>query len=235
MTRPRAVLRGAWPASAVDVVPVESSRVVEDELEQAVAAVWADQRRVAHQRGLCLEDAPAYRLEHVAGRNGRLELGLALEPYRVHSAMKVLHRDPRVRRHHHDRILVADALVQCADGQVLLLRTPKPTGVELQLVGGTASPAQRAITCADDLVEFTRERVLRALDGTRGLVEVREVRGLVEHEVGCVNVVIEVRLAVPAAEVLARDGAELVVVPEKSLRQFLRDAPGYLPAVADLV
>lgn len=235
MTRPRAVLRGAWSASAVDVVTIESSRAVEAEVEQAVATVWADQRRVAHQRGLRLEDAPAYRLEHHACREGRLELGLALEPYRVHSAMKVLHRDPRVQSRHHDRILVADALVTSADGQVLLLRAPKPTGVELQLVGGTASPAQRAIACAEDLFLFARERVLRALDGTRGLVEVREVRGLVEHEVGCVNVVIDVQLAVPAAEVLARDGAELVVVPATSLREFLRDAPGYLPAVADLV
>ena len=235
MTRPRAVLRGGWPASAVDVVAVESSRVVEDEVERAVDTVWADQRRVAHGRGMRLEDAPAYRLERAAVRGGRLELGLSLEPYRVHSAMKVLHRHPRVRSHHHDRTLVVDALVRSADGQVLLVRTPKPTGVELQLVGGTASPAQRAITSADDLVEFIRERVLRALDGVRGLLEVREVRGLVEHEVGCVNLVIDVRLAVPAAEVLALGGAELVVVPAESLPQFLRDAPGYLPAVADLL
>ena len=228
-------LRGPWPASAVDVVAIRSSRVVEDEVEQLVDVVWAEQRRLAHARGLRLDDAPAYRLEDAFEQDGRLQLGIAVEPYRLHSAMKALHADSRIRPHHHDRILVADGLVRTADDQVLLLRTTKPTGIELQLVGGTASPAQRLITSADDLVTFMRERVLRAVAGTRDQVEVGAVRGLVEHEVGCVSVVIDVRLAVTAAEVVATGGAELVVVPAASLPHFLRDAPGYLPAVASLI
>lgn len=219
----------------VDVVATSSSRLREDWVEDAVDAVWAEQRRVAHQGGQRLEDAPAYRLEVAVERGDRLELAVALEPYRMHSAMKVLHRDPRVCAEHHDRILVADALVATADDQFLLLRTAKPTGVELQLVGGTASPAQRSIAEAGDLMTFTRERVLRALDGARGLVDVVQIRGVIEHEVGCVNVVIEVRLRVAAAEVAARGGAELVVVPAAGLAEFLRAAPGYLPAVADLL
>ncbi len=235
MTGPRAALRGWWPVSTVDVVEARSGRVVDAELEQAINAVWEDQRRVASERGLYLEDAPAYRLESASDREGRLVLGVALEPYRVHSAMKVLHADPRVRSHHHDRILVADALVRTADDRVVLVRTPKATGIEMQLVGGTASPAQRVIACAEDLMTFTRERVVRALDGTRGLIETRGILGLVEHEVGCRNVVVDVRLGVPAAEVLARGAGGLVVVPSAALAGFLRDAPGYLPAVADLL
>jgi hypothetical protein len=222
----------SWPLDRVVLsAAAASSRVVEPWLEAAIDVEWASQ--VARADG-ALTDGPAYRVEQASAEDGVLRIALALEPYRVHSAMKVLHADPRVTPAHHDRILVADALVRTRDDRVVLLRTPKVTGTELQLVGGTASPAQRPIRSTADLVAFTRQRVARALSGT-GEIEVRSVLGLVDHVVGCVNVVLDVRVAAAVAELAPVGASELVVVDLAVLRGFLLDAPGYLPGVADLL
>ncbi|WP_134738745.1 hypothetical protein [Nocardioides sp. 503] len=212
-----------------------SSRVVDPTIELAISEVWSDQLAEAAARGLPLADAPAYRLESAAERDGVLELGLTLEPYRVHSAMKVLHRDPRVRPEHHDRTFVADGLVRTADDQYLLLSTPKVTGVELQLVGGTASPAQRVLETSDDLFEFMSQRVERALGVQASQVDVLGVLGMVRLEVGCVNAVFDVRLTVRADEVRLRPGSDVVVVPSAELGDFLAAGPAYLPAIATLL
>ncbi|WP_193609318.1 hypothetical protein [Nocardioides lijunqiniae] len=212
-----------------------SSRVVDPGIELALERVWADQLAEAAARGLLLTDAPAYRLESAVEHEGVLELGLAMEPYRVHSAMKVLHRDPRVRPEHHDRTLVADGLVRTTDDHYLLLRTPKVTGVELQLVGGTASPTQRVLETADDLFGFMSQRVERALGVEAAEVRVLGLLGLVHLEVGCVNAVFDVRLTVRADEVRPGRGSEVVVVPAAGLRDFLAAGPAYLPSVAALL
>lgn len=212
-----------------------SSRVVDPSVEQLVEGVWSAQLAEAGRQGLPLQDAPAYRLERAVDRAGVLELSLALCPYRVHSALKALHRDPRIRAEHHDRTLVADGLVLTKDDHYLLLSTPKVTGVELQLVGGTASPGQRELRTGDDLFGFMSQRVERALGVAEEAVEVRGVVGLLEQEIGCVNVVFDVRLDVVAESVAARDGSGLVVVPALGLRSFLAEGPGYLPSVAALL
>ena len=212
-----------------------SSRVLDPAVERAIDETWAGQLADAAARGLRLADAPAYRLESVVERDGTLELGLTLEPYRVHSAMKTLYRDPRVHAAHHDGMLVADGLVRTADDRYLLLSTPKVTGVELQLVGGTASPAQREIRRSVNLFAFMEQRVMGALTVSAGDVEVREILGLVRQEIGCVNVVFDVRVGVAAERVSARDGSELVVVAADELRSFLAGGPAYLPAVAALL
>lgn len=212
-----------------------SSRVVDPAVEQAVDETWAAQLAAAAARGLPLTDAPAYRLESAVERDDVLELTVTLEPYRLHSAMKVLHRDPRVRAEHHDRILVADGLVRTVDGHCVLLSTPKVTGEELQLVGGTASPGQREIATGDDLFAFMSQRVERGLGVGVEDVEVRGVLGLVRQEVGCVNVVFDVRLQVSVDAVRAQAGSRLVMVPADELRGFLGAGPAYLPAVAALL
>lgn len=223
------------PRERVRVRHGSSSRVVDPAIERLVDEVWSAQLADAAARGLPLGDAPAYRLERAVERGDVLELTLALEPYRVHSALKTLHRDPRVRLEHHDRMLVADGLVRTADGHYLLLSTPKVTGVELQLVGGTASPAQRELRTADDLFGFMTQRVVRALDVAEAEVDVRGIVGLVEQDIGCVNAVFDVRLGVAADRVSVRDGSELVAVPAADLPGFLTAGPAYLPSVAALL
>ncbi|MGZ4496886.1 MAG: hypothetical protein ACXVWZ_05340 [Nocardioides sp.] len=231
----RVLLAGPWPLNRVRLVEAASTRVVDPALEAEVDRVWAEQQAAADAAGLRLHDAAAYRVETVGAHDGRLTVGLALEPYRLHSAMKVLHADPRVGPEHHDRTLVVDALVRAADGAHLLIRTPKVTGLELQLVGGTASPDQQPLASAADLVAFAERRVAQALDGTHGRLETRAVLGAVAHHVGCVNLVLDVRLDRPAAEVAATGDTELVAVPAGRLDEHLRAAPGYLPAVAALL
>lgn len=225
----------SYPRERVLIRRGASSRVVDPTVERLVDEAWSAQLAEATARGLRLADAPAYRLESVADRDGVLELTLALEPYRLHSALKTLHRDPRIRREHHDRALVADGLVRTADDHYLLLCTPKVTGTELQLVGGTASPAQRVLDTAGDLFGFMTQRIVRALGVAEADVDVRGVLGAVEQEIGCVNLVFDVRLAVVADAVPARDGSEVVVVGAGDLAGFLAGGPAYLPSVASLL
>jgi hypothetical protein len=206
---------------------------VDPVVEDAVAQEWARQQRVAGRVGRRLVDAPAYRLESVRAADDALTLGLALEPYRVHSAMKTLHADPRVGVEHHDRTLVPDALVRTRDDRYVLLRTSKVTGPELQLVGGTAGPGRWPIGSGADLATATAAWVADAL-GTDADLEVRGVLGVVEQDIGCVCLVMDVWVADVASRLTPKPASELVVVPADGLAGFLRAAPGYLPAVADL-
>jgi hypothetical protein len=234
VTGARTVLRGRWPCDRVTVNHVASTRVVDPVIEHAVAQEWTRQRQLADRQGRRLVDAPAYRLESAIQAGDVLTLGLALEPYRLHSALKVLHADPRVRTEHHDRTLVPDALVRTCDDHYVLLRTAKVTGPELQLVGGTASPERWPIASGVDLAAATEAWVADVL-GTDADVEVQGVLGVVEQEIGCVCVVMDVRVAEAASCLVPRSDSQLVAVRDDDLLGFLRAAPGYLPAVAHLL
>lgn len=222
----------SWTLDRVDVDHVASTLLPDPEVDALVDSTWARQVATATARGQRLSDAPAYRLETYAGTGDRLRLGLALVDYRRHSAMKEIHH--RVAPEHHDRVLVVDAVVTTSDDQVVLLRTEKPTGTELQLVGGTATPGQREIHSAEDLAVFAVDRISRALPGC-GEVHVGAVLGVFDQEIGCRNLVLAVRLSVPAASLVGAPGNELVVLPATGLRDFLLAAPAYLPAVATLL
>lgn len=224
-------MRGPWPLDQVSFVPATSSRVRDPEVEELVDQTWAAQCAAAEAFGVPLHDAPAYRVESIAP--GPV-FELALEPYRVHSAMKLLHVDPRVRPEHLDRILVVDALLRTADDRSLLIRTPKITGFELQLVGGTATPEQQVIDGPSGLAAFALQRIGLALDGVRE-PSVAAVLGLVDHPVGCVNLVLDVRTVAMARDISARGRRELHVVEPGGLETYLRGSPGYLPLVADLL
>ena len=234
MRAARALARGPWRLDDLRLETVPSSRLVEPVVEALVDRVWAEQCAAGELIGWPLHDAPAYRVESVRTNGGRLDLGLASEPYRVHSAMKLLHADPRVTPAHHDRVLVVDSLVRTADDAHLLVRMPKVTGFELQLIGGTATPEQQVIETPADLATFALHRVGLALEGAAGL-SVEGVLGVVEHLVGCVNLVLDVRTTASAREVSARGRRELHVVAPGGLEAYLRGSPGYLPAVADLL
>ena len=226
--------RGPWRLDDLRLETVRSTRLVEPAVEALVDRVWAEQCAAGERTGWPLHDAPAYRVESVSTPDGRLHLGLASEPYRVHSAMKLLHADPRVTPAHHDRILVVDALVRTADAAHLLVRMPKVTGFELQLIGGTATPEQQVVEEPRDLATFAEHRVGLALDGA-GELAVEGVLGVVQHLVGCVNLVLDVRASASARQVSARGRRELHVVAPGGLEAYLRGSAGYLPAVADLL
>lgn len=219
----------SWALADVVVEHVASTLPVDAGVDALVDEAWSRQQARAAARGRTLTDGPAYRLERYAAHGGGLVLGLALVDYRRHSAFKDVH--DRVGPEHHDRALVVDALVTTTDDAVALLRTDKPVGTELQLVGGTATPAQRGIVDTEDLAQFARERVARALPGC-GDVEVRSVLGVVEQEIGCRNVVVDARLDVASGDLRTEHGSELVLVPRHALRDFLVGGPAYLPAVA---
>lgn len=208
-----------------------NTRVLDPEVEALLDREFADQCAAAEG----LSDGTAYRLERVVPRREALELVLAEERYRTHSALKGVHGHPSVRSEHLDRVLVPDALVITSDHHVVLVRTPKPVGVELQLVGGTATPGQQVLETGADLASFVRQRVGRALPTAIGRIEVGDVLGVVEHHVGCVNLVVAVHVGLVARGLVAAGGAEVVAVPLDQLPAYLRHAPGYLPAVADLL
>ena len=235
MSRPAVRLVGPWALPEVTVRQLPSSRVLDEAVERLVERTWAAQGDEAARLGMRLSDAAAYRLEDATTGPGGLVLSLAEVPYRVHSAMKAVHGDPRVRPEHRDRALVVDGLVRTADDAVVLLRTPKVTGPELQLVGGTAGPGRRRIERPDDLAAFLADVVTRALGVPAAAVAVGPVLGLVDHVVGCVNVVVEVRLDRTADDVRPSGRSEVVRVPAADLVETLASGPAYLPAVADLL
>lgn len=209
-------------------------------IEQKVEETWNKQQAKAKQQGYDLWDAEGYRLNGFSVNKDTLLLEIAEVSYRVHSAMKELYKDPEVHEANFDKLIAADALIKTSDGMYILAQVDKVAEQEVVLIGGSCTKKRLRLDTAQDLFHFLMQRVADVLSIPKSAIEPPMLKGIIQNELGYVNLIFFTQLSLSSKAVLERftpnSGVRcLVFVKETEAKEYFGKAQGYIRELVKLV
>lgn len=238
--RSRLLLKDTFSSEQIDIVLAPSNRTTTPQFEQQIEDTWGRQLVKAQRRGDQLWDTEAYRLNNFSVQDGRLQLELATVAYRVHSALKELHSEPRISEKHADKLLVADALVRTNDGMYIVARVDKVSEQAVVLLGGSCTKGRLPKLNSKALFDFAVDRLATVLNVSKKSLEPPVLKGVILNEVGSAHLIFEVAASCSSEDLaqnfISNNGiSELIFVKESDLPQFLASADGYIKETARLL